>query len=146
MLAGSSGGDSSSDAPPTDPPVTEPPVTDPPDDGGGTEESQAGIYNVNLSVASNPGDQPVLLQQLVLQLEIIGTALTITQLSSNPNFPAQLSGTIADTSFSASANGVYSGINDSIPDGWIGNCVTVIKFYLECWCRWQFTRWSDDHL
>jgi len=110
LALGSSGGDSSSsDAPPveTEPPVTEPPVTDPPDDGGGTEQSQAGTYNVNLSVASNPANQPVLLSQLVLQLEIIGTALTIIQLSNNENFPAQMSGTIVDTSISASSNGVY---------------------------------------
>ena len=85
--------------------TTEPPVTE----GGGTEASQSGTYDVNLNVASNPGDHPVLLQQLVLQLQIIGTALTIIQLSSNPNFPQQLSGTIADGSFSATANGVYSG-------------------------------------
>ncbi|MGB5224924.1 MAG: hypothetical protein WBM38_09065 [Arenicellales bacterium] len=108
LLASGSGDDSNSDGTPTDPPVTEPPVTEPPEDGGETEESQAGIYDVNLSVASNPGDEPVLLQQLVLQLEIIGTALTITQLSGDPNFPGQLTGTIADTSFTASASGVYS--------------------------------------
>jgi len=109
LLASGSGDDSSGDTP-TEPPVTEPPVTEPPDgDGGGEEGSQAGIYDVNLVVAGNPGDQPVLLRQLVLQLEIIGTALTITQLSGDPNFPAQMSGTIADTSFTASANGVYSG-------------------------------------
>lgn len=108
LLASGSGDDSSSDDTPTEPPV-EPPVTDPPDGGGGDEESQAGVYDVSLVIASNPGDQPVLLSQLVLQLEIIGTALTITQLSGDPNFPTQMSGTIADTSFTASANGVYSG-------------------------------------
>ena len=108
LLASGSGDDSSGDTP-TEPPVTEPPVTEPPDGGGVVEGSQAGTYGVNLAVASNPGDQPVLLQQLVLQFEIIGTALTITQLSGDPNFPAQMSGTIADTSFSASANGVYAG-------------------------------------
>ena len=109
LVAGGSDSDSNSgDTPPegTDPPVTEPPEGG---DGGGEEGSQAGIYDVSLSVASNPANQPVLLQQLVLQLEIIGTALTIKQVSSNPNFPAQMSGSIADTSFSASANGVYSG-------------------------------------
>lgn len=115
LLASGSGDDSNSDGTPsdppvTDPPVTDPPVTDPPEDGG-EEGSQAGVYDVSLSVASNPGDHPVLLSTIVLQLQIIGTALTIYQISSNPNFPAQLSGTIADTSFSASANGVYAGIS-----------------------------------
>ena len=108
LLASGSSDDSSGDTP-TEPPVTEPPVTEPPEDGGVEEGSQAGMYDVNLSVASNPGDLPVLLSQLALQFEIIGTALTITQLSGDPNFPAQMSGTIADTSFTASANGVYSG-------------------------------------
>ena len=106
LAAGGSDDDSNSgDTPPEG---TDPPVTEPPEGGGGEVGSQAGVYDVSLSVASNPADQPVLLQQLVLQLEIIGTALTINQLSSNPNFPAQMSGTIADTSFSASASGVYS--------------------------------------
>lgn len=93
---GDSGGDSGTTVPPTD--------------GGATEEgSLSGTYDVNLAVASNPANHPVLLQTLVLQLQIIGTALTIIQLSSNPNFPSQMSGTISDGSFSASANGVYSG-------------------------------------
>lgn len=109
LIAGGSDSDSNSgDSPPDE--GTDPPVTEPPEGGGGGEEgSQAGIYDVSLSVASNPSNLPVLLQQLVLQLEIIGTALTIKQISSNPNFPTQMSGTIADTSFSASASGVYSG-------------------------------------
>ena len=103
------GSDSESNSGDTPPEGTDPPVTEPPEGGGGGEEgSQAGIYDVSLSVASNPANQPVLLQQLVLQLEIIGTALTIKQISSNPNFPSQMSGTIVDTSLSASASGVYS--------------------------------------
>jgi len=107
LAAGGSDGDSNSDD--TPPEGTDPPVTEPPEgDGGGEEGSQAGIYDVSLSVASNPANQPELLQQLVLQLEIIGTALTIKQISSNPNFPSQMSGTIVDTSFSASSSGVYS--------------------------------------
>ena len=105
VLAGGSDGDSNTT------PET-PVVPEVPDSGGsgGEEGSLAGIYDVDTSVLSNPGDHPVLLQRLVLQLQIIGTALTIIQLSSNPDFPSQMSGSIADdASFSASANGVYSG-------------------------------------
>ena len=104
-----SGGDTSTDAP-ADPGAGDP-GSDIPDEeepvgaGGGL----AGTYNVTTTIASNPGDLPVLIDTLVLQLEIIGTQLTILQISSNPNFPSQLSGTIAGESFSASSNGTYGG-------------------------------------
>ena len=127
----SGGSDSDSNSGDTPPEGTDPPVTEPPESGGGGEEgSQAGIYDVSLSVASNPGNQPVLLQQLVLQLEIIGTALTIKQISSNPNFPPQMSGTIADTSFSASASGVYSGFPTSFQMAGSVNVSQALNFIL----------------
>jgi len=104
-----SGGDSSTDEP-ADPGAGDPgsdiPVEEEP---GGDEGGLAGTYNVTTTIASNPGGLPVLLDTLVLQLEIIGTQLTILQISSNPNFPSQLSGTIAGQSFSASSNGTYGG-------------------------------------
>ncbi|GBE08878.1 hypothetical protein BMS3Abin11_02003 [bacterium BMS3Abin11] len=77
--------------------------------GGGNEGSLGGTYNVTATVANNPGNLPVLISTLVLQLEIIGTALTIIQTSNNTNFPAQLSGTIVGGSFTASSNGSYGG-------------------------------------
>lgn len=77
--------------------------------GGGNEGSLGGTYNVTAAVANNPGNLPVLISALVLQMEIIGTALTIIQTSNNANFPAQLSGTIVGGSFTASSNGSYGG-------------------------------------
>ena len=103
LAAGSSGGDDTSD------PGTGDPGTGDPGDGGIEEGSLGGTYNVTATVASNPGNLPVLISTLVLQLEIIGTALTIIQASNNPNFPAQLSGTIVGESFTASSNGSYDG-------------------------------------
>jgi hypothetical protein len=97
---GDAGGDTGSGD--TDTGGEEPPATE--------EGSLAGTYNVNATVASNPVPHPVLIQNLVLQLQIIGTALTIIQLSNNLNFPNQLTGTITNGSFTASANGTYSGI------------------------------------
>ncbi len=111
IAAGSSSSDGSSGDPGTGDPGTGDPGTGDPGSGGGNEGSLGGTYNVTTSVASNPADHPVLLQNLVLQLQIIGTVLTIIQLSNNPNFPNQLSGTIVGGSFTASANGVYSGIS-----------------------------------
>ena len=108
LAAGSSGGDDTSD-PGTGDPGTGDPGTDDPGDGGIEEGSLGGTYNVTAAVASNPGNLPVLISTLVLQLEIIGTALTIIQTSNNPNFPAQLSGTIVGESFTASSNGSYDG-------------------------------------
>ena len=103
LAAGSSGGDDTSD------PGTGDPGTGDPGDGDIEEGSLGGTYNVTATVASNPGNLPVLISTLVLQLEIIGTALTIIQASNNPNFPAQLSGTIVGESFTASSNGSYDG-------------------------------------
>ena len=109
VASSGSSGDSSTDTP-ADPGAGDP-GSDIPDEeepvgaGGGL----AGTYNVTTTIASNPGDLPVLIDTLVLQLEIIGTQLTILQISSNPNFPSQLSGTIAGESFSASSNGTYGG-------------------------------------
>jgi hypothetical protein len=117
LLAASSGGDSDSDSDsdsnipdagdPVDPGTGDGDSGD--DDLGGAEGGLAGTYNVTASVASNPGNLPVLIDALVLQLEIIGTQLNILQLSSNANFPAQLTGTIAGESFTASSNGTYGG-------------------------------------
>lgn len=98
LAAGSSSGDSAGD-----------PGTGDPAGGGGNEGSLGGTYNVTATVANNPGNLPVLISALVLQLEIIGTALTIIQTSNNANFPAQLSGTIVGGSFTASSNGSYGG-------------------------------------
>lgn len=113
LLAASSGGDSDSDSSPPDAGDPADPGTGNGDSGddelGGSEGGLAGTYNVTTSIASNPGNLPVLLGALVLQLEIIGTQLTILQLSSNANFPAQLTGTIAGESFTASSNGTYGG-------------------------------------
>jgi len=104
LAVGGSSSDSASD-PGTGDPGTGEPV--PP--GGGVPDSIGGTYNVATTVANNPGDLPVLLNSLVLQLEIVGTTLTIIQTSGNPNFPAQLSGTIVDEAFTASATGEYGG-------------------------------------
>jgi len=113
LAAGSSGGDDTNDPGTGDPgtgaPGTGDPGTGDPGDGGGDEGSLGGTYNVTATLASNPGNLPVLISTLVLQLEIIGTALTIIQTSNNPNFPAQLSGTIVGESFTASSNGTYGG-------------------------------------
>ncbi len=103
IAAGSSGGDSADPPPPTPPPPGDGPG------GGGDTGSLGGTYNVTTTVANNPGKLPVLLDKLVLQVGIIGTALTITQTSSNPDFPGKLSGTITDNSFVASSSGTYSG-------------------------------------
>ncbi len=108
LAAGSSGGDDTSD-PGTGDPGTGDPGTGDPGDGGVDEGSLGGTYNVTATVASNPGNLPVLISTLVLQLEIIGTALTIIQTSNNPNFPAQLTGNIVGESFTASSNGTYGG-------------------------------------
>jgi hypothetical protein len=97
LVAAGSGGDSDSGG-------------DQPEEPGGPEGEIAGIYNVTASIANNPGDLPVLIDTLVLQFEIIGTQLTIIQTSSNPNFPSQLSGTIAGESFTASSNGIYGDV------------------------------------
>ncbi len=113
LLAASSGGDSDSDSNIPDAGDPADPGTGDGDSGdgeqGGEEGGLAGTYNVTTSVASNPGNLPVLIDALVLQLEIIGTQLNIIQLSSNANFPAQLTGTIAGESFTASSNGSYGG-------------------------------------
>jgi len=108
LAAGSSSGDSAGD-PGNGVPGTGDPGTGDPAGGGGNEGSLGGTYNVTATVANNPGNLPVLINALVLQLEIIGTALTIIQTSNNANFPAQLSGTIVGGSFTASSNGSYGG-------------------------------------
>jgi hypothetical protein len=113
LLAASSGGDSDSDSNIPDAGDPADPGTGDGDSGdgeqGGEEGGLAGTYNVTTSVASNPGNLPVLIDALVLQLEIIGTQLNVVQLSSNANFPAQLTGTIAGESFTASSSGSYGG-------------------------------------
>lgn len=109
LAAGSSSGDSSNDPGTGDPGAGNPGTGDPGtgDSGGGDSGSLAGTYNVTATVANNPENLPVLLTTLVLQLEIIGTVLTIIQTSNNVNFPAQLTGTIVDQAFTASATGTY---------------------------------------
>jgi hypothetical protein len=116
LAAGSSGGDGTGDPGAGDPGTGDPGAGDPGtgdpgtgDPGGGDEGSLGGTYNVTTTVANNPGNLPVLINALVLQLEIIGTALTIIQTSSNTNFPAQLSGTIVGESFTANSSGTYGG-------------------------------------
>lgn len=111
LVAGSSSGDDTGDPGAGDPGAGDPGTGDPGtgDPGGGDEGSLGGTYNVTTTVANNPGNLPVLINALVLRLEIIGTALTIIQTSSNANFPAQLSGTIVGESFTANSNGTYGG-------------------------------------
>jgi len=113
LATSSSSGDATGDPgtgnPGTGDPGTGDPGTGDPGAGGGNEGSLGGTYNATATVANNPGNLPVLINTLVLQLEIIGTALTIIQTSNNANFPAQLSGTIVGGSFTASSNGSYGG-------------------------------------
>ena len=109
IAIGSSSSDSTSDPGAGDPGTGDPDPEEPGDGGEDEGGSIGGTYNVTATVANNPADLPVLIDTLVLRYEIIGTALTIFQVSSNANFPAQLSGTIAGESFTASSSGSYDG-------------------------------------
>ncbi|MFW2439925.1 MAG: hypothetical protein ACN4GR_11190 [Arenicellales bacterium] len=114
--------DSSSNSNDTETGTANTPETTEPETGTETEQptevapepigdSRDGNYNVATSVVSNPANHPVLIQNLLLQLRIVGAVLTITQLSNNSNFPRQLNATLSGAAFNALTNGNYAGFN-----------------------------------
>lgn len=74
-------------------------------------DSRDGNYNVSTSVISNPANHPVLIQNLILQLQIVDAVITITQISNNNNFPRQFTAALAAGAFNAIANGNYAGFS-----------------------------------